>query len=177
MVTKEELSEIIKGCRGGDEQSYYKLVEIYSKRCFGYFYRASGNRAVAEDLLSELFIKLVTKIGTFKGGSFDGWIFSVSNNIFRDYLRNKLRQKKFFDKQEEFAKEDDRPASLKNDEGFDELQVELDKLDADSKEVLMLRYYSGLGFKEISQMRKEPIGTTLSRAHRAIKKIRESMEE
>ena len=172
----EEIEKIIAGCKAGDEVSYRKLVDIYSPRCFSYFCRISGNRAVSEDLLSELFVKLVTKMGNFRGGSFDGWIFAVAGNIFRDFLRSKQREKKLFDRQSQEIEEASDIVEYKSEDGFDELQFELNKLDADTREVLTLRYYSGLGFKEIAEMRGEPIGTTLSKVHRGIKKLKESLE-
>ena len=173
MAQKDDLANIIAGCASGSEQSFSELLELYSDRCYGYFYRLSGNRTISEDLLSQLFVKLVTKIRTFKGGSFDGWVFKIAANIFRDYLRAKGRQKKLFERQkEEF---DDPKATFRkdDDERIDQLQVELNKLDADTKEAIMLRYYSDLSFKEIAGIRKEPIGTTLSKVHRGLKRLKE----
>jgi RNA polymerase sigma-70 factor (ECF subfamily) len=62
------------------------------------------------------------------------------------------------------------------DDRADKLQKELDKLDADTRELIMLRFYSQLSFKEIAEMRSEPIGTTLSKLHRGVKRLRELME-
>jgi RNA polymerase sigma-70 factor (ECF subfamily) len=61
-------------------------------------------------------------------------------------------------------------------ERIDKLQIQLAKLDADTKELVMLRFYSELSFKEIAAMRSEPIGTTLAKLHRGLKKLRELME-
>ena len=58
----------------------------------------------------------------------------------------------------------------------DRLQVQLDKLDAGTKELIMLRFYSQLSLKEIARIRSEPIGTTLSKLHRGLKRLREMME-
>jgi RNA polymerase sigma-70 factor (ECF subfamily) len=61
-------------------------------------------------------------------------------------------------------------------EGIDKLQVQLARLDADTKELIMLRFYSQLSFKEMAKIRSEPIGTTLSKLHRGLKRLRELME-
>ena len=175
MAKKEKLAQIIAGCKSGNEQSYCELVDIYSGRCFGYFYRLSSDRTISEDLLSKLFVKLVTKIKTFKDGSFDGWLFTIALNIFRDFLRDKQREKKLLEHQSQRVEEDYGYIGHTDDERIDKLQLELNKLDADTKEVLTLRYYSGLGFKEIAQMRAEPIGTTLSKAHRGIEKLKQAL--
>jgi DNA-directed RNA polymerase specialized sigma24 family protein len=58
----------------------------------------------------------------------------------------------------------------------DKLQVQLRRLDEDTRELIMLRFYSELSFKEIAQIRAEPIGTTLAKTHRALNKLRRYME-
>jgi RNA polymerase sigma-70 factor (ECF subfamily) len=58
---------------------------------------------------------------------------------------------------------------------FDKLQMLLGKLDEDTLEVILQRFYGDLSFKELADMRKEPIGTTLSKVHRGLKKLRELM--
>ena len=58
----------------------------------------------------------------------------------------------------------------------DTLQIQLEKLDAETAELLMLRFYGGFSFKELAEMRSEPIGTTLSKVHRGLKRLRELME-
>jgi RNA polymerase sigma-70 factor (ECF subfamily) len=174
-MTQPDLEQIISGCTKGEQDAYARLVDIYSKRCFAYFYRLTGKRELSEDLLSELFVKLVQKIGTYRGGSFDGWIFTMASNIFHDYLRFKQRQTRLID--EQAKRERLKPAGSEDiiDEDADKLQNALGKLDNDIRELVMMRYYSQLSFKEISEARHEPIGTVLSKVHRGLKKLRELM--
>ena len=61
-------------------------------------------------------------------------------------------------------------------EQIDKLQMALNKLNADVRELIMMRFYSGLSFNEMSKMRSEPIGTTLAKVHRGLKRLRELME-
>lgn len=149
---------------------------MYGNRCYGYFYRLTGNREKSNDLLSQLFVKLVEKIHSFKGGSFDGWIFTIASNIFRDQLRFQLRQKKLLeDKAEQIRAE--KPTTRAESEVVDMLQIALGKLDAETAELLVKRFYGELSFKELAELRKEPIGTTLSKVHRGLKKLKEIMEK
>jgi RNA polymerase sigma-70 factor (ECF subfamily) len=175
MAESDDLEQIVAGCKNGNSGSFSRLVDLFGSRCYGYFYRMTGNRSVSEDLLSELFVRLVQKIGSFKGGSFEGWLFKVASNIFHDHLRGKLREKKLL----AFRMEQLEPLPKNNtpDVGrVDDLQVYLGKLDVDTRELIMLRFYSQASFKEIAAMRAEPIGTTLSKLHRGLKKLRELME-
>jgi RNA polymerase sigma-70 factor (ECF subfamily) len=179
MDAHTELEEIIAGCQEGDAESFSRLVDLYSRRCYGYFFRMTGSRAVSDDLLSELFVKLVEKIGTFKGESFDSWLFKVTSNVFHDYLRRKYRDGKVIESRkeelEERIKQEQRRGSRKEDEQMDKLQEKIERLDGQTRELIMLRFYSQLSFKEIAKMRGEPIGTVMSKVHRGVRRLRELM--
>ena len=177
MKESEELDQIIAGCKKSETDSFSRLIDMYSTRCYGYFYRLTGNRDVSDELLSRLFVKLVEKIHSFKGGSFKGWLFKVASNIFHDHLRDKQRQKKLLQTRKEQLREQIEQTKDFGDDRIDRLQVQLEKLDQDTRELIMLRFYSELSFKEIARMRSEPIGTTLSKVHRALNKLRKLMEQ
>jgi RNA polymerase sigma-70 factor (ECF subfamily) len=178
MAKSNDLARIISGCKSGDAESFSEVVDIYASRVYGYFYRLTGNRETSDDLLSELFVKLVEKIRSFKGGSFESWLFKTASNIFYDYLRDKQRQKKLFDAQKnQFESEEVTYAKESGSERIDELQTQLGRLDTDTRELIMLRFYSQASFKEIAAMRSEPIGTTLSKLHRGLKKLQKLMEQ
>ena len=63
MAENAELARIIEGCASGDAQAFAQMVDRYAGRCYGYFYRLTGDRDLSDELLSELFVKLVEKIG------------------------------------------------------------------------------------------------------------------
>ncbi len=176
MEFNDDLAQIIVGCKKGESQSFSKVVDIYSSRCYGYFYRLTGNTDISDELLSELFVKLVEKINTYSGGSFESWLFRVASNIFHDYLRGKQRQKKALDFKKVEVESETIESKKSDNEQIDKLQIQLSRLDEDTRELIMLRFYSELSFKEIAEMRSEPIGTTLAKLHRGLKKLRENME-
>ena len=62
MAESVDLAQIIDGCSKGDAQCFSQLVDMYASRCYGYFYRLTGNNDISDELLSELFVKLVEKI-------------------------------------------------------------------------------------------------------------------
>ncbi len=174
-MAKKRLEQVIIGCKNGDERSFSELVDLYGRRLYGYFYRLTGSGVISEDLLSELFVKLVEKFKSYRGGSFDGWLFTIASNVFHDYLRRKQRRRNLLEaKKEQLVL---KPNETKRDDvRVDKLQMQLEKLDSDLRELIMLRFYSQLSFKEIAAMRAEPIGTTLSKVHRTLKKLRKLME-
>ncbi len=176
MVQGDDLARIIAGCKGGDAQCFSRVVDMYSSRCYGYFYRSTGNKDISDELLSELFVKLVEKIGSYKGGSFESWLFRIASNIFHDHLRSKQRRRKLLENRQEQAESEIPEPRQSDGELVDRLQSQLGRLDKETRELIMLRYYSQLSFKEIAQMRSEPIGTTLAKMHRGLKKLRLLME-
>ncbi|MFZ0035256.1 MAG: RNA polymerase sigma factor [Sedimentisphaerales bacterium] len=177
MAKNDDLARIINGCKSGNAESFSGVVDIYASRLYGYFYRLTGDRETSDDLLSELFVKLVEKIGSFRGGSFEGWLFKIASNIFYDYLREKQRQKKTFEVRKIQFESEITEAKESGSEKIDDLQVQLGRLDMDTRELIMLRFYSQASFKEIAAMRSEPIGTTLSKLHRGLKKLQRLMEQ
>jgi RNA polymerase sigma-70 factor (ECF subfamily) len=176
MARNDDLAEIIIGCKNGDAACFTRIIELYAGRCYGYFYRLTGDKTVSDDLLSELFVKLTEKIQSHKGGSFESWLFRIASNIFHDYLRSKQRQQKLLEAQKTQLDTEAVEEKLSDGEMVDRLQVRLQRLDADTRQLIMLRFYSQLSFKEIAQMRQEPIGTSLSKLHRGLKRLRELME-
>ncbi|MHC4159267.1 MAG: RNA polymerase sigma factor [Planctomycetota bacterium] len=177
MAESDSLARIVIGCKKGDASCFSQLVDIYARRCYGYFYRLTANRDVSDDLLGELFVKLVEKINSYKGGSFEGWLFRVALNVFHDYLRDKQRQERLLKAQKRRIESKAAEAKQPDSERIDRLQVQLGKLDMDTRELIILRFYSQVSFKEIAATRSEPIGTTLSKLHRGLKKLRELMEQ
>jgi len=176
MAENDALAQIIIGCKNGDTVCFSQIVDMYASRCYGYFYRLTGNKDVSDELLSALFVKLVEKIGSYRGGSFESWLFRIASNIFHDYLRGRQRRRKLLDERKKQLESEIIEPKYTDSERIDKLQVQFRKLDANTRELIMLRFYSQLSFKEIAEMRSEPIGTTLSKLHRGLKRLRELME-
>ena len=175
MAENDDLGLIVGGCQRGDAECFSKLVDLYGGRCYGYFYRLTGNAELSDELLSELFVKLVEKIRSYKGGAFESWLFKIASNIFHDYLRGKQRRKKLIDTRRSDIRGKAIEEKRSESDRGDRLQVQLAKLDDGTRELIMLRFYSQMSLKEIAKVRSEPIGTTLSKLHRGLKRLREMM--
>ena len=176
MAEDNDLSLIIEECKNGSERAFEELFDLYSGRCYSFFMRLCGDHHTSEDLLSELFVKLVNKIGTFRGGKFESWLFRIASNIFYDHLRKKQRTQKLLDESIE-NQERKQPRHLVSDEIIEEnLQTALEKLDVETRELILKRYFGEMSFKELSSLNNEPIGTTLAKVHRGLKQLRSLME-
>jgi RNA polymerase sigma-70 factor (ECF subfamily) len=177
MDDSQELTQIIDACRKASPAGFSRLVELYASRLYGYFYRLTGNAEISNDLLSEVFVKLVQKIGAYAGGSFDLWLFKIAANVFYDHLRHLQRHKKFLEYHKQQLEDGPEEPKDSDDYAIEVLQMQLGQIDERTRELILLRYYSGLSFREIASMRGEPIGTILSKVHRGLAKLRELMEQ
>jgi len=189
-----ELARTIRRAQEKDPEAYDTLVDAYSDRLYGFFYRLTGRRDDADDLLQDLFLRVVRMIEQYKhDGRFEAWLFRIATNLVRDRVRRKTRKPlglatDHYDpeipgsrdplgeqpEQAEWA----RPEShLDRAEQMDRLQTALEQLPKAEREVVMLRHFSELSFKEVAETMGTPIGTALARAHRGIARLREIMKD
>ncbi|MGA2915971.1 MAG: RNA polymerase sigma factor [Sedimentisphaerales bacterium] len=175
MSSSNDVIQLVKLCQQGDKNGFSQLVDSYSGRLYGYFYRLTGNRDDSNELLSELFLKIVEKISTCRPETFEAWLFKTASNLFTDYIRAKKRQEKMLN---QAAKEIKTETPFSPNDGYltDKLTRQLQRLDGETAEIIVMRYYSGLSFEELAKIRKEPLGTCLSKIHRGLKRLRELME-
>ena len=177
MSDQPEIQKLLLQCRQGNSAALGRLVDLYAARCYGYFYRLTSNRDTSEELLSDLYIRLVEKIDSFQGGSFEKWLFTIASNLFRDHLRKQYRQKRLLEEKVRLVEIESGPDREMDGELADRLQKGIQSLDTDTAELIMMRFYGDLSFKELAEIRSEPIGTTLSKVHRGLKKLKEWMEK
>jgi RNA polymerase sigma-70 factor, ECF subfamily len=187
------LAELIRGAQCGDSASFDSLVEEYAGRIFGFLCRMTGSTQDAEDLMQETFIRVVRTIAAYKhDGRFEAWLFRIAANVARDRLRRIKRTPKIagglvgpsLHAEDEsnsasglWATGEDRPADagLVHSEEMDALNAALAMLPDGEREVLMLRHFSELSFKDIAQALGCPLGTALARSHRGLARLRELM--
>lgn len=83
-------SDLLEGCRRGDRKMQHELYLRYAPKMFGVCLRYAGNAGEAEDILQEGFIKIFSKIGSYRSeGSFEGWIRRIFVNTAIEHLRKK----------------------------------------------------------------------------------------
>lgn len=185
-----ELASIIERAQRYDPAALEELVDAYARRVFGYLYRMTGSRADAEDLLQEVFLRLVRTIGDYQhDGRFEAWLFRIGTNLVRDRLRRQRTQRtvhlglggrdgdgQLAESDLPAARDHDPSARLAQAEDLDRLQAALAQLSEPERQVVMLRHFSQLSFKEIAEAMGTPIGTALARAHRGLSRLRALME-
>lgn len=188
----EALDRAISGAQKGEAACLDRLVEHFAGRIFGFLFRMTGSRHDAEDLMQEVFVRLVRMIGAYQhDGRFEAWLFRIAANLARDRLRRSRRGPRFVSPAtgnengdsgaglpgfEELSSGIEAVDSrLMHREEMDALNAALFELPEAEREVVMLRHFSQMSFKEIADATGVPLGTALARGHRGLGKLRAIM--
>lgn len=185
-MERDALEELLaRACRR-EPAALAELVERYSRRVFGLVYRLTGSRDAAEDLMQETFLRVVRGIEQYEHvGRFEAWLFRIAANLARDRARKGVRRGEMasldgleMDKDLPVSNGDmheDPAGRVALSEDRAALAVGLERLGDVDREILLLRHYGELSFKEIAEVLKIPLGTALARAHRALQRLREHL--
>ena len=175
-----------------DERAFNELVDAYEVRVFRLVYRMLGRRDEAEDMAQEVFVQVFKAVGQFRGDAkLSTWIYRIATNLCRN--RIKYLSRRHAGEQDEFEAVADRaPLSqakgvtsgdvARPDQMVEGYQVEdlvqrcLRELDADFREVLVLRDIEDLTYEEIAEITGLADGTVKSRIHRARSALKSKVE-
>jgi len=127
------------------------------------------DKALSEDILQEVFLRVIKNIKGFtpeREGSFRQWLYQIAINLCRDNFKRKQEFRPMESEQ------------LSNPAVVNSYDIEnlITQLTPEQKEVVLLKVYSGLTFKEIAGTLKCPLNTVISRMHYALKSLREKMK-
>ncbi|MCP3986022.1 MAG: sigma-70 family RNA polymerase sigma factor [bacterium] len=163
--------------QAGDEAALETLMGRFKGPLFGFLNRRVGASA-ADDLFQESWIRVVKARDRFDPRRrFSTWLFQIANNLCRDRGRHLLVEARYRDrvKGEAAAEPAPRPAAPAATERMD-MARHLAALPDPLREVLVLRYYQDLSEREIAEVLGIPRGTVKSRAHAAVKALRQQVE-
>ena len=189
-VLKDE--ELIKLYIKGDESGLATLISRHQQRIFGYIMMLVRNRTIAEDIFQETFFKVVhtLKTGNYhEEGKFLPWVLRIAHNLGIDGFRVKekmptvshVRRSKDDEdidifsllKLEDNCHED----KVTRKEDKDELKRLIQRLPHEQREVLIMRHYLDMSFKEISDAAKVNLNTALGRMRYALINLRRMAED
>jgi RNA polymerase sigma-70 factor (ECF subfamily) len=171
----------------GDENSLAILVKRHQSKIYGYIYSKVSDRDITEDIFQETFFKVIHTLKSKKyyneEGKFLSWVLRISNNLIVDKFRNdkKMYMKRDTDEFSIFATITDNAPNIEKEIIKNQVDTDIkkiiQKLPPDQKEVLMMRYYSDMSFKEIAEITGVSVNTTLGRMRYAITNLRKVIEK
>lgn len=163
--------------------NYKQFEEYYNKHMpeiFGYVYlRIRQNRALTEDMVSEIFLKAVENFEQFdqKKGSFKAWIFQITKNYLIDYFRSsKNKNHSSLDEMENQLQDDhDTQKTAEQLLEKDIIKEAMNTLPEDKKELVALRYFAGYSFEEIAQMTNDNTNNVRVKMHRILQDLKRKL--
>ena len=170
----------------GSEKSLEILIYRHKSKIYNFIFSKVFDQEVAEDIFQETFIRVIKtlKSGLYnEEGKFVSWVMRISHNLVIDYFRKSNRMPKFeaSDDYDVFQFITDNAPNaennLINDQVVNDLQQLIAELPDDQKEVLSMRLYRDMSFKEIAEITGVSINTALGRMRYAIINIRKMVEE
>ena len=179
------LDELLAGAERGNPAAWRGLIDACAGRVYALMYRRCGDGELAEEITQATFVKVVGKLGEYREqGKFEAWLFRIAINLLRDEMRRRKRQPANLGLSDgdataaEGSARDLRPDEVaENQEQCDLLRAAVVRLGDADRQVIELRYVAELTFAQIAQALDEPLGTVLARGHRALKKLRQILDE
>lgn len=161
--------ELIEDYLGGRNGAFDELYERYSTRIFCFLVSEVG-RTWAEDLVQETFSKVLTSIHRYQpSGRFSAYVYQIARNLARDVQRRAYRAI-YLEDLETPPQDEGKTLDLQVD--IATVRNALKSLSLEQRQVVLLREYVGLSFKEIAATIERPLGTVLSQMHRAVQHLR-----
>lgn len=179
----ELLTRFVKG----EQSCFEKLISRHKNKVFAYISLYIRDQALAEDIFQDTFLKVIqsVKCGKYsENGKFLSWVMRIAHNLIIDHFRRL--------KQMNTISNDDYESDIFNSKQFAEDNIEdqmvkkqihhdvrkmISHLPDDQREVVILRHYAGLSFKEIAEITEVSINTALGRMRYALINMRRLMEE
>jgi RNA polymerase sigma factor (sigma-70 family) len=165
----------------GDLDQLGLLFERYHRLLFSFFYYRSKNAALSEDLVQNVFMRILKYRHNFRGeGEFKSWLFHIARNVHYDYHRK--RRIPPADQAEEWEDrirdESDSPyEKIIHREEMDQLKAALQQLEAEKREVIVLAKLKGMPYKDIGRLLGCSEGAVKVRVFRALKALKEICEK
>jgi RNA polymerase sigma-70 factor (ECF subfamily) len=179
---------LIESARGGDLDSFNRLVLAYQNTVFNTALRVLGDEVLAADASQEAFLSAFRYLRTFRGGSFKAWLLRTVTNACYDELRRRKRRPTIpLEPRDGDGEEVDSPRWLTDSAMSPEARVEadelehaiqhcLDSLPTDFRLVAVLADVQGLDYLEVATAARVPLGTVKSRLARARLRLRECLQ-
>ena len=171
----------------GNDKAFDELLTRYQSKLYGYIYFIVRNVTLAEDLFQETFMKVITTIrqGNYsESGRFGAWLTRIAHNLIIDYFRQDKSENTVSNDESEVdlfndadLSDDDVETKLVNSQVLSDVRRLLGALPSSQREVVYMRFYQDLSFREIADLTGVSINTALGRMRYALINIRRLADE
>jgi RNA polymerase sigma factor (sigma-70 family) len=179
--------ELLQRFVKGEQSCFEKLIHRHKNKVYAYISLYIRDQALAEDIFQDTFLKVIQSVKGGKysdNGKFLSWVMRIAHNLIIDHFRrikqmntisNDNYESDIFNSKQ-FAEENIEDTMVKKQIHHD-IRKMISHLPDDQREVVILRHYAGLSFKEIADITQVSINTALGRMRYALINLRKLMEE
>ncbi len=181
--------QLVGALRAGDRESLGVLIDRWEQPLYRFVYRMVPRPEDASDVCQETFLRVFRKADRFRDGSrFSTWMYQIALNLCRDQARKRQRWSRILapapaprdddpatDRLEAFAGDDDPAVEAEERERRRALRRALKRIPAEQREVLVMKEYQGMKFREIAEILGCPESTVKSRMYYGLKGLRDQL--
>ena len=177
---------LVKIYMAGDENALSILINRHQSKIYGFIYSKISDRDISDDIFQDTFVKVIKTLKSNsynEEGKFLPWVMRIAHNLIIDHFRRNKKMPMFRETEEFsiFSIMTDHSLTVENQMISDQVQEDLKKiieeLPEDQKEVLIMRIYQDLSFKEISELTGVSINTALGRMRYALMNLRKVIDK
>ncbi len=177
---------LVKNYVDGDENALTILINRHQSKIFGFIYSKISDRDISNDVFQDTFIKVIKTLKSKsynEEGKFLPWVMRIAHNLIIDHYRKNKKMPMFRETEEFsiFSIMSDDSLTIENKIIRDQVEIDLKKLieelPTDQKEVLIMRMYQDMSFKEISEATGVSINTALGRMRYALMNMRKVIDK
>lgn len=171
-------SELLQRAREFDTPALAEIYDCYAESIYRYLYRYLGNAHLAEDLTSEVFLKLLQALGTSQAprDQLKGWLYRVAHNLAMDWFRQRAKGEPL-PLDEELVSDSASPAAMVEEhQDQHRLRQAIRQLTPSQQQVILLRFGEGLKIKQVGQLMGKSEGSIKLIQYRALKRLRKILE-
>ncbi len=178
--------QLIRNYINGDQKSFSTLLRRHKRKVYGYIYVSVKKAEVADDIFQDAFLKVINTIksGAYREeGKFIQWLMRISHNLIIDYFRqqSKFPMAQSTDERDIFETiklfDVNAEDKLIQNQTHHTLRTMIEELPEEQKEVLKMRIYKDMSFKDIADTTNVSINTALGRMRYALINLRKTIQE
>ncbi|WP_035658403.1 RNA polymerase sigma factor [Flavobacterium seoulense] len=170
----------------GKEEALATLIKRHESKIYGFIYSKVSDRDVANDIFQDTFIKVIKTLKSNsynEEGKFLPWVMRIAHNLIIDFFRKNKKMPLYRETEEfsVFSIMTDDALTIENQLIANQVELDIQKLieelPEDQKEVLIMRMYKDMSFKEISELTGVSINTSLGRMRYALMNLRKVIDK
>ncbi|MCX6184393.1 MAG: sigma-70 family RNA polymerase sigma factor [Flavobacterium sp.] len=177
---------LVKNYIAGDENALAVLINRHQSKLYGFIYSKVGDRDLTDDIFQDTFIKVIKTLKSNsynEEGKFLPWVMRIAHNLIIDHFRRNKKMPLFRETEEFsiFSIMSDQSLTIENQLITEQVEQDLKRiiqeLPADQREVVLMRMYQDLSFKEIAELTGVSINTALGRMRYALLNMRKVIDK